>query len=278
MKLLKETPTYLARYILSVLQEIGQFASFILEVAKTTSRTRGNLGKIMEQVAEVSYRSLPTVAFAGVFIGAILVLQFNTILAKYDAQVFLGGLNSSALIREVGPLIISFMLAGKIGAYTAAELGTMRVTEQIDAIECLGTHPIQYLIVPRFVGIILSSLILLAIGLMVSIAGSMGVASALCGMNPLQYVSTIPRFTGIAALTGGMFRSLVYGTIVASVSCYEGYTAKGGASGVGRAVTRAAIFTNLYIVIANFLTSTFLDAVAVLWEGFHEILSSKGLV
>lgn len=258
------------RLVISGLHEFGRFCLFIGEVIHTLKTTRGNLRPILGQVVDVSTRSLPTVLFAGVFVGAILVLQFNVMLAQYDAQSFLGGLNTSAVVREVGPLIISFLLAGKVGAYTAAELGTMRVTEQIDAIECLGTHPIQYLIVPRFVGIVISSVILLAIGLMVSVAGSMLVASLFCGMNHLQYLSSVPRFTDLMTIAGGMFRSLVYGTIVASVSCYQGYTATGGARGVGQAVTQAAIFTNLYIVIANFGTANLIDFIGELVRNWLE--------
>lgn len=246
------------------LNELGGITLFTRRIFRTLWRTDGNLGPIIQQVSYVSYRSLSTVAFSGIFVGAILVLQFNQILAQYDAQMLLGGLNTSAVIRQVGPLIISFLLAGKIGAYTAAELGTMRVTEQIDAVECLGTNPIQYLVVPRFFGIIASSLILLAIGLMVSIAGAVAVAAVMCGVNPLEFVTSIPRFIGPWTIAAGAFQSLVYGTIVAAVSCYNGYTAKGGARGVGRAVTLAAVYTNFYIVIANFVTSEFLDWVGEL--------------
>src|SRR4051794_19333473 len=173
--------------MIAILHDLGAITLFVRNVFRTLFKTRGNFQPIMQQVASISIRSLPTVAFAGVFVGAILVLQFNMMLAQYDAQSFLGGLNTSTVVREVGPLIISFLLAGKIGAYTAAELGTMRVTEQIDAIECLGTNPIQYLIVPRFVGIVISSLILLVIGLLVSIVGAMFVAQILCGINFLQF-------------------------------------------------------------------------------------------
>jgi phospholipid/cholesterol/gamma-HCH transport system permease protein len=153
-------------------------------------------------------------------------------------------------------------LAGKIGAFTAAELGTMRVTEQIDAIECLGTEPIQYLIVPRFFSIILASVLLLVFGLLMSIGGALLVADLVCGVNPLQFLASIPRFVGPSTVLSGLFKSLVYGTIVASVACYQGYTTSGGAQGVGRAVTRAAVYTNLYIVIANYLTSQFLTIVS----------------
>lgn len=221
--------------------------------------TRGNFRPILAQVVSVTSRSLPTVIFAGIFVGAILVLQFNLILQKYDAGSLLGGLNTSTVVREVGPLIISFLLAGKIGAFTAAELGTMRVTEQIDAIECLGTNPIQYLIVPRLVGIALSSFFLIVIGLVVSIAGSMVIAQILCSINFLQFSASIPRFTTAWTLAGGIVKSVIYGSIVATVACHKGYTATGGARGVGQAVTLAAVYTNFYILIANFVSSHFLD-------------------
>lgn len=245
--------------MITFLNELGGITLFMGRVFRVFLRSSGNVRPIIEQIAYVSLRSLSTVAFAGVFVGAILVLQFNLILAKYDAQAFLGGLNTSAVVREIGPLIISFLLAGKIGAFTAAELGTMRVTEQIDAIEALGTNPIQYLVIPRFIGIVISSVLLLSIGLMVSILGSMIVAGAAAGINPLQYVSSIPRFTDLSTFFGGMFKSFVYGVIVASVACYKGFTASGGARGVGKAVTQAAVYTNLYIVIANYMTSSFLE-------------------
>lgn len=246
-------------WVEGVLHEIGAFALFYRRVILTTARSRCVMQPILQQIVEVTIRSFPTVAFAGIFLGAILVLQFNDILARYDARIFLGGLNTSTVVREVGPLIISFLLAGKVGAFTAAELGTMRVTEQIDAIECLGTNPVEYLIVPRFVGIIASSLLLLALGIMVSVFGSMIVAVTVCNMNSLEYLSSVPQFTNWGTLTGAAFRSVVYGFIVAGVATYQGFYASGGARGVGRAVTRASVYTNLYIVICNYAVSGFLD-------------------
>lgn len=243
---------------ISFLTELGGVTLFFGKIVRTLLHTRGNGRAIVQQVAYVSYRSLGTIAFAGVFVGAILVLQFNLMLGQYDAQSLLGGLNTSTVIRQVGPLIISFLLAGKIGAFTAAELGTMRVTEQIDAIECLGTNPLQYLIVPRFMGIVISSLILLVIGMMISVVGSVAVAATLCGVNPLQYIQSIPRFVTAWSLVGGMIQAVLYGMIVGAVACYHGYNTKGGARGVGRAVTLAAIYTNFYIVVANFTSNELL--------------------
>jgi phospholipid/cholesterol/gamma-HCH transport system permease protein len=238
---------------------VGGLALFIRLVVRTALTTRGNTPAILEQILTICSRSLFTVVFAGTFVGAIIVLQFNAVLLVYDAQIFLGGLNTSAVVREIGPLMITFILAGKIGAFTAAELGTMRVTEQIDAVECLGTNPVQYLVLPRFVGIVISSLILLALGVMISMLGSTFVAVVLAGMNPLQYMSTITRFVGAWTLFCGASKSLVYGVIVGGVACHKGYTARGGARGVGTAVTQAAIYMSLFVILANYITSNTLN-------------------
>jgi len=245
--------------IRAVLHEFGGAWLFMGNIIRTWRRTHGYRRAIIQQVAEVSTRTMSTVIFAGGFVGAILVLQFEAMLRRFDAKILLGGLNTSATIREVGPLIISFLLAGKVGAYTTAELASMRVTEQIDAIESLGTDPVQYLIIPRFFGIVLSSVILLAIGLSVSVAGAALVAELMSGMNLQQYISSIPRFAGAWTLFEGLVRSVLFSTIVAAISTYKGYTASGGARGVGRAVTESAIYINVYIVLANYVSSSLLE-------------------
>ncbi|MFZ9595468.1 MAG: MlaE family ABC transporter permease [Bdellovibrionia bacterium] len=260
---------FIQKATLDLLHEFGGIAIFSFQVLKRFASNPKHLNPILGQVASISLRSIPTVAFSGVFVGAILVLQFGAILAKYDAQSFLGGINTSALVRSVGPLIISFLLAGKVGAYTAAELGTMRVTEQIDAIECLGVDSLEYLIVPRFMGILISSAILLALGLLISIAGSMAVASLSSGVNFLEFASSIPKFTSWSTFVGGLLKAITYGAIVAAVSCYQGYTATGGARGVGRAVTLASVYTNFYIVIANYLTSELFQGFLTLGESLQ---------
>ena len=255
--------------LLAVLHEFGGAILFLKKVFRIYRRTQGYRKPIIHQVAEVSMRTLSTVIFAGAFVGAILVLQFEVMLRRFDAQALLGGLNTSATIREVGPLIISFLLAGKVGAFTTAELASMRVTEQIDAIESLGTDPIQYLIIPRFFGIVLSSVILLSIGLFLSIAGAVLVAGVFSGMNFYQYIASIPRFAGGWTLFEGLLRSTLFSAIVATISTYKGYTASGGARGVGRAVTESAIYINVYIVLANYVSSSLLEWVhdLVSWIG-----------
>ena len=170
----------------------------------------------------------------------------------------------------MGPLIISFLLAGKIGAYTAAELGTMRVTEQIDAIQCLGTNPIQYLIVPRFVGIVISSLILLVIGLMVSRRRRDARGLVLCGVNPLQFATSIPRFITPGRSSAGC--SNRWSTARSSPACLlqRLHRLRRRARRGHSAVTLAAVYTNFYIVIANFITSEFID-----WSPARDALAGR---
>jgi phospholipid/cholesterol/gamma-HCH transport system permease protein len=248
-----------AEAVIHTLEELGGGWIFFRRVMRTYRKTSGYKDAIIHQIADVSTRTIGTVIFAGLFVGAILVLQFDVMLRRFDAQTLLGGLNTSATIREIGPMIISFLLAGKIGAYTTAELANMRVTEQIDAVESLGVSPIQYLIIPRYIAIVLSSVVLLAIGLSVSVVGSIFVAQTFSGMNMYQYIASIPRFAGPWTIFEGLVRSIIFSTIVANVSTYKGYTATGGARGVGKAVTESAIYINVYIVVANFISSSLLE-------------------
>lgn len=253
-------------WAVAIFREFGGLYLFNIQIKHAWKRSfRINLKLTIDHLTTTALRSLSTVCFAGFFVGAILVIQFYLMLSKYNAESMLGGLNTSATIREVGPLIISFLLAGKIGAYTAAELGTMRVTEQIDAIRCLGTDPIEYLIVPRFLSIVICSVLLLILGLMVGIVGSILVAQYCYHINYMQYLESVPRFLTGWTVFGGLFKSFTYGWIVASVATYKGYYASGGAKGVGVAVTESAMYTNLFIVFANAFTSYLLES----FESFY---------
>ncbi len=240
------------RLIRHFLHEVGGIFLFLKQVAAIAWSMPWDGPMILRQIGSIFLRSLLTVAFAGAFVGAILALQFDLILAQYDARSFLGGLTTSAVVREIGPLIISFLLAGKIGSFTAAELATMRVSSQIDALECLGYFPLHYLVIPRLIGITAANVLLLATGLLVSVVGGMAVASRVCGVNYLAFLQSIPQFVTAWSVFGGLVKSFFYGIIVAVVSCYHGYTASGGARGVGQAVTLAAVYTNLFVLLANF--------------------------
>ena len=174
---------------MSVFQEIGGAMLFLRELFWTAVKSPCDRKTLLTQIYQVTMQSLVTTAFSGFFVGAILCVQFSQQLKEFDSNSVLGGLATSGTIRELGPLLIAFMLSGKVGAFTSAELGTMRVTEQIDAMRCLGTNPLQYLVLPRFLGIIISSFFLLLAGLLMSVLGGATLGLIVGHMNPLEYIA-----------------------------------------------------------------------------------------
>lgn len=251
---------------LHLFQEMGSSFLFFLQTLKAWNGSSSQSQAILHQIALISTRSAPLVLFSGLFVGAILVLQLQLILTKYDALSFLGGLNTSTLVREVGPLLISFLLAGKIGSYITAELGSMRVTEQMDALECFGRNPLPFLIVPRLIGVLLSSMLLLVLGLCMGVVGSMLTASLTSGINPFQFAGSIPKFISWEALLGSFFKCALYGSIIGTVSCQKGFHARRSAQGVGEAVTEGAAYTHFYILLGSFFSSYFLDWVGRFYQ------------
>lgn len=252
----------------TILDDIGGCVLFIRDVVRTAFRSPCTLESICDQIWKVTVQSLPTTAMAGFFVGAIMTVQFTMQIKTFGALGYLGGLSTSGTIREVGPLLIAFLLSGKVGAFTSAELGTMRVTEQIDAIRCLGANPIQEIILPRFLGIVVSSFFLLAAGLLMSIFGGLLLGFVFSGINPEEYVRHIPTIVTSYSIASGLFKCLVFALILASVCTYKGYTTTGGAKGVGRSVVSTAVMTMVGIVISDWLTSFVSEIALVLYRGY----------
>ncbi len=246
---------FLLNIILKLLDELGACLMFLREIIYTAIYYPCSRAVIAEQIWRVSIQSLPTTAMAGFFVGAIMTVQFTMQITSFGALGYLGGLSTSGTVREVGPLLIAFMLSGKVGAFTSAELGTMKVTEQIDAIRCLGANPLQEIILPRFYGIVVSSFFLLTIGLLMSIGGGLLMGMFFSGINPQEYLRHIPTIVAPVSVLSGLFKCLIFALVLASICTYKGYSASGGAKGVGRAVVSTAVSTMVGIVIADWFTS-----------------------
>ncbi|CAN5605345.1 ABC transporter permease [soil metagenome] len=255
-----------------ILEDIGGCVSFCLEALGVFFRKGVSRREVFNQIWRVTIQSLPTTAMAGFFVGAIMTVQFTMQVEAYGALGYLGGLSTSATIRQVGPLLIAFMLSGKVGAFTAAELGTMRVTEQIDAIRCLGANPFQEIILPRIIAIIISSFALLAIGLLMSIAGGALMGLLFSGINTDEYFRHIPTIVTLPSIATGLLKCSVFAVVLASICTYKGYSATGGARGVGRAVVETAVATMVSLVVADWCTSLLADTVIQL------VLSARGAV
>lgn len=243
-------------------EDFGKSILFLKEIIKTMFIRPCAAKLVFEQIWSVTIQSLPTTAMAGFFVGAIMTVQFAMQVNEFGAMAYLGGLATSGTIREIGPLLIAFMLSGKVGAYTSAELGTMRVTEQIDAVRCLGADPIQEIILPRFIGIIISSFFLLTIGLIMSVAGGALMGMLFAHINPEEYVRHIPTILALPSLLSGLIKSLTFALVLATICTYKGYTTTGGAKGVGKSVVSTAVTTMISIVVADWATS-FVGEIAI---------------
>lgn len=235
---------------------IGACVLFAVDVFRAFLREGIRLPLFIEQMYLAGVRSLPTTMVSGAFVGAIMAIQLDLQLKDFGAQSFLGGLCTSTTIRDIGPVLIAFILSGKVGAFTSAELGTMKVTDQVDAIRCLGTDPISYLILPRMCAVITSSFLLLVIGLGMTVIGGVFISVVQLGINPDAYLNNISKVVQWWSIGMGVVKSFVFGIIIAVICCYEGYSATGGAEGVGKAVKRTSVITLLTIIITNFLISS----------------------
>lgn len=245
----------------SIIDDIGGGLIFLGQMFSTMGHSRPKSHVVFDQIWRVTINSLSTTALAGFFVGAIMTVQFTLQVKEFGALGYLGGLATSGTIREVGPLLIAFMLSGKVGAFTSAELGTMRVTEQIDAIRCLGANPFQEIILPRFIAIILSSFFLLTVGLFMSIAGGLLLGIFFSGITAEEYLRHIPTIVTWPSIVSGLFKCSVFSFVLASICTYKGFTTSGGAKGVGRAVVGTAVATMVGLVIADFLTTLIGEAV-----------------
>ncbi|MCB0364017.1 MAG: ABC transporter permease [Bdellovibrionaceae bacterium] len=238
-----------------VIDDIGGGILFLRDVFRAGIGSSWRYDIIAEQIWKVTQQSFSTTALAGFFVGAIMTVQFTLQVKEFGALGFLGGLATSGTIREVGPLLIAFMLSGKVGAFTSAELGTMRVTEQIDAIRCLGANPLREIIFPRYIGIVVSSFFLLAVGLVMSVAGGLLMGMMFSGINPEEYLRHIPTIVSLPSILSGLVKCFAFALVLASICTYKGYTTTGGAKGVGRSVVNTAVATMVGIVMMDWLTS-----------------------
>lgn len=250
-----------------IIAEIGGCLLFTKEIIRTALTHRLPVHEIFVQIWRVTLQSLTTTAMAGFFVGGIFTIQFALQIKAYGAIAYLGGLATSACFREIGPLLIAFMLSGKLGAFTSAELGTMRVTEQIDAVRCLGANPYQEIILPRIIGIIVSSFFLLAAGLAMSTFGGLLIGAVYLGINPEEYIRHIPTIVTLPSILSGLFKCFVFALVLSTICTYKGYTTTGGAKGVGLSVVNTAVSTMIGLVVADWLTSQIGEAVLNMFVG-----------
>jgi phospholipid/cholesterol/gamma-HCH transport system permease protein len=210
---------------------------------------------------QVGVLSLPVVAVTGTFIGMVLAVQSYSQFRMLHLETRLGAIINMSLVRELGPVLAATMLAGRVGSAMAAELGTMRVTEQIDALSSMGTNPIYYLVVPRFIACLALIPMLTIMADFMGVVGGFFYSVQLLGIDWHHYWLNSQKFVGDFDVLSGVFKSLFFGAIIAIISCHRGFHCDPGAEGVGRAATNAFVYSFILILIVDLFLNILLDAV-----------------
>ena len=202
---------------------------------------------------EFGFFSLPVVAMTAVFSGMVIALQSYTGFARFNAESAIAGVVVLSVVRELGPVLAGLMVAGRVGAAMAAEIGTMRVTDQIDALGTLSTNPVKYLIAPRLLAGIVALPLLVVVADVLGVMGGFIVATLKLGFNPHSYlVTTLDTLTS-DDIVAGLVKAGVFGFLVALMGCYHGYNSRGGAQGVGAATTSAVVSASILILAFDYV-------------------------
>jgi phospholipid/cholesterol/gamma-HCH transport system permease protein len=243
---------------LSYTEEAGRGGILFLKVLRGLFRRPFPLKLTIQQMEEVGVRSLPVVLITAVFTGAVLALQTYSGFKRFGAEGLVGTVVALSMTRELGPVLASIMVAGRVGSAMAAELGTMRVTEQIDALITLATDPVRYLVIPRFVAGLIMLPFLVVFADIIGILGGYFVAVKVLGTSSTIYVNRTLQYLEFSDVTIGLLKAAVFGMIIALVGCQMGFYTSGGAEGVGRATTRAVVGASILILISNYFLTAFL--------------------
>ncbi len=249
---------HIGRATLALLEEVGRATLFVKDGLIQGLTPTVYWRQILEQMLKIGYFSLPVVGLTAFFTGGALALQIYLGSSRFNAESLVASIVALGITRELGPVLAGLMVAGRVGASIAAELGTMRVTEQIDALVTLATNPFKYLVGPRLVAAVLTLPLLVAIGDTIGIMGGYIVATRSLDLNGYAYIKNTADFLEVDDVTSGLIKAAVFGFIIAMMGCYHGFNSKGGAAGVGRATTNAVVSAAILILAANFALTSLL--------------------
>jgi phospholipid/cholesterol/gamma-HCH transport system permease protein len=248
-----------------VIAEIGDATRFFALTFSWMLRKRPSWAVMVPNMYSIGVSSVPVVAITGTFIGMVLAVQAHSQFKMMGLATRLGSVINISLVKELGPVLAATMLAGRVGSAMSAELGTMRVTEQIDALSALGTNPVQYLVVPRFLACFLLIPLLTLMADFMGVIGGAVVSTQLMMVDSYAYWEHSREYVGSADLFAGVFKSFFFGAAIALISCQRGFNSRAGAEGVGRAATEAFVYSFIAILFLDFV-------IGIAWNGLYYIL------
>jgi phospholipid/cholesterol/gamma-HCH transport system permease protein len=263
---LSDTIANLGQALLESVQGVGAVALFGWRTLGWLLTRLPRRDTLVSNMYAIGVQSLPVVALIGTFIGMVLAVQSYTQFRAFGLETRLGGVINKSMFRELGPVLAATMLAGRVGSAMAAELGTMRVTEQIDALVSLGANPIHYLVAPRFLSCLLLIPSLTIVAVFMGVLGGNFFCVRWLGIDEHHYWSHATGFVETWDLFYGVVKSIFFGGVIGLVSCYRGFNCQPGAEGVGRAATTAFVSSFVAIIVIDLFLSMFLDEVyAAIW-------------
>jgi phospholipid/cholesterol/gamma-HCH transport system permease protein len=248
----------LGRKTTQFIMEMGRVLIFLSQTVRWTVSRPFYLKNLLKQMEQIGVNSVPVVLTTAISTGMVLALQSYTGFKRFGAETLIGAVVSLSMTRELGPVLTGLMVAGRAGAAMAAELGTMKVTEQIDALETLATNPMKYLVVPRFLASTVMMFFLTVLGMMIGVTGGYFVGVKVLGANPVTYINQSIDNTEVTDIWYGLIKSLVFGAVVGLIGCYKGFHTEGGAEGVGKATTGAVVVSCMLILILDYFLSALL--------------------
>lgn len=244
------------RVVILFLIHVGKLSTFTASALSHIVRPPFYPRLIGKAMLEIGYFSLPVVGLTAIFSGMVVALQSYTGFARFSAEGAVATVVVLTITRELGPVLAGLMVAGRIGASMAAEIGTMRVTEQIDALTTLSTNPFKYLIAPRLLAGLLMLPLLVLVADIIGVFGGYIVAVYRLGFNPGNYISRTWEFLETNDVVSGLTKAAVFGFIITLMGCYHGFNSKGGAQGVGQATTNAVVSAAILILTFNYVITT----------------------
>jgi phospholipid/cholesterol/gamma-HCH transport system permease protein len=242
------------------LRELQEVTDLFWRVLKGLRKKPRYFSEIINQMDQIGVGSLGIVILTGFFTGGVLILQAYPTLEYYGAQSNAGQGVATSLIRELGPVLTALMVAGRVGSSISAELGSMVVSQQIEAMRALGTSPARKLVTPRLIALLICLPLLTITADFFGLVGGGIVARQLHGLDMNVYISSVRTGTDIEALVTGVIKPVFFGLIIALVSCHKGLTTKGGTVGVGISTTQAVVISSICIIIADFFLSKVLQS------------------
>ncbi len=248
------------RVTLAFAEQTGRLTLFIGAALGGVLRPPIYWRLIAQQMMRIGYFSLPVVGLTAFFTGGVLALQIYIGASRYGAEAFVPVVVLVGITRELGPVISGLMVAGRVAAAIAAEIGTMRVTEQIDALTTLSTNPVKYLVVPRLLAAVVTMPILVGIADAIGVLGGYVASTQSLGFNGAIYLSNTIDALAWNDINSGLIKAAVFGFIIAVLGCYNGFNSKGGAQGVGEATTSAVVSSSILILAANYILTNILFA------------------